>query len=180
MSSSDVVRWGAVSFVLGGVARIALTLALLALGPRAGLGFFVPVMYILAVLFLIGGVVGLHALQKNAYGRIGRAGFYTVLLAFAAQILATVVFLFGSEALEWLSFPVGLLGAIVGFALYGTATLRAGVLPRWYGVLLIVLLPVSVALGPFGNIWNGLVHLVLGYVLWTRRITATEQPSRVS
>jgi hypothetical protein len=180
MSSSDLIRWGAISFILGGAARIALSLTFLALGPRAVTGYFVPAIYILAVLFLIGGLVGLHTLQKRNYGRIGQAGFYTIILSFGVQILATVVFLFGSEALEWLSFPVGLLGAIVGFALYGTATLRAGVLPRWYGVLLIVLLPVSVALGPFGNIWNGLVHLVLGYVLWTRRITATEQPSRVS
>src|SRR5215204_4118769 len=130
MSSSDLIRWGAISFVVGGVARIALSLATLSLGPRALTGYFVPAIYILAVLFLIGGLVGLHTLQKRNYGRIGQAGFYTIILSFGAQILSTVAFLFGSEALEWLSFPVGLLGllgAIVGFALYGTATLRAGV-----------------------------------------------------
>ncbi len=181
MSSSDVVRLGAVSFILAGVARIALSLSLLALDPRAVSGYFVPALYILALLFLIGGLVGLHTLQKRNYGRIGQAGFYTIILSFGAQLLATVVFLFESGALEWLSFPVGLLGAIVGFALYGAATLRARVLPRWYGVLLIVFLPVSVALGPFGNIWNGLVHLVLGYVVWTWSSTADEEPTpRVS
>jgi hypothetical protein len=158
-----------------------LSLSLLALDPRAVSGYFVPALYILALLFFIGGLVGLHTLQKRDYGRVGQAGFYTIIFSFGAQLLATVAFMFGGEALEWLSFPVGLLGAIVGFALYGAATLRARVLPRWYGVLLIVFLPVSIALGPFGNIWNGLVHLVLGYVLWTWRSTADEQPTpRVS
>lgn len=162
MSSSDVVRWGAVSFVLGGVARIALTLALLAIGPRAGLGSFVPVMYILAVLFLIGGVVGLHALQKNAYGRIGRAGFYTVIVSSVAQILGLVVLLAGSEALVWL-LSIGPLGVLVGFALYGAATLQARVLPRWCGVAFIIALPITILLGVYGgNIWLGLIWLALG------------------
>ena len=66
----------------------------------------------------------------------------------------------------------------------GAATLRAGVLARWCGALLIVAvlgIPIYFALGNYGGaILYGLLWLALGYVLWSRREAATEQPSRVS
>lgn len=82
--------------------------------------------------------------------------------------------LFGSMALDWLAYPVGMLGVIVGFSLYGAATVQARVLPRWYGVVLIVFLPISVLFGVYDNLWVGVVQLVLGSVLWTRRALPTE------
>lgn len=111
---------------------------------------------------------------------IRRAGFYTVIVASLAQILGVVVLLAGSTALEWLVFPVGLLGVVVGFVLYGAATLQARVLPRWCGVGFIVGLPAWVVLGEYGGILFGLLWLTLGYLLWSRSGTATEGASRVS
>lgn len=83
----------------------------------------------------------------------------------------------GTMALEWLVYPVGMLGVIVGFSLYGAATVQARVLPRWYGVVLIVFLPISVLFGVYDNLWVGVVQLVLGSVLWTRRALPTESAS---
>jgi hypothetical protein len=64
--------------------------------------------------------------------------------------------------------------------LVGAATLRAEVLPRWCGVLLIVaVLGISVyfALGDYGGaILYGLLWLALGYVLWIRKEAAREHP----
>ena len=68
---------------------------------------------------------------------------------------------------------------MVGFSLYGVATVHAKVLPRWYGVVLIVFLPISVFLGVYAYIWVGVVQLVLGSVLWTRRARPTESAPRV-
>ena len=70
---------------------------------------------------------------------------------------------------------------LVGLVVYGAATLHAKVLPRWYGVALIILLPVSFVLGACGNTWVGLVQLGLGYVLWRWRegTPAEPQPRRV-
>ena len=72
----------------------------------------------------------------------------------------------------------------LGLVLLGAATLRAGVLARWCGALLIVAvlgIPIYFALGNYGGaILYGLLWLALGYVLWSRREAATEQPSRVS
>ena len=178
MSSSSIIRWGAVAFMLGGVGWIVLNLFTLSLGQQAFFNTGLNVLYIIVLLLSVGGLAGFHALQKESYGRVGRGGFYTVLVSVAILILETVVFSFGSEAIGFLN-PIGLLGVLVGFVLYGAATLQARVLPRWCGVLFIVFFPVALLSVEYGNIWTGLVQLVLGYVLWSRS-AASEQPSRVS
>ena len=184
MSSSGLIRWGGLAAMLAGVVWVVSGIfAILYQGVHAPGTFpyyLVEGTFAVAVLFTVVGMVGLHALQKGSYGRIGRAGFYTVVLASSGQVLGTVVLLAGSAALAWLVFPVGVLAVLVGFVLYGAATLQARVLPRWCGVGLIVGLPVAIALGLYGgNILFGLLWLALGYVLWSWRGTAAEQPSRV-
>jgi hypothetical protein len=186
MSSSDRIRWGGLAAILAGATFIVLMLI-----PEGPSGSFLYVLnslvYIIAVLFILVGLAGFHALQMGNYGRIGRAGFYTVIVAATAQIIAQVDSMLGSTAFRFLDF-LGLLGVMVGFVLYGAATLQARVLPRWCGVGFIVGLPVwivvSVVLGneyggSLGGILFGFLWLALGYVLWSRREAAAEQPSRV-
>ncbi len=175
MSSSDLIRWGGLAAMLGGVAWAVDSLLVLAI-PEAG---WTNVVFVIAVLLVLAGLVGLHALQREDYGRVGRGGFWTVTVASLAQVLGLVVFLSGSDALNWLVFPVGTLAVLVGFVLYGAATLQARVLPRWCGVGLIVGPALTVVLGDYGGILFGLFWLALGYVLWSRTETPARQPSRV-
>jgi hypothetical protein len=138
-------------------------------------------LWLVAIASLAVGIVGFHTLQKDHYGRIVRAGFYTVIVAALAEVLGSIVLLSGSTVLEWLVFPIGSFGVLVGLVLYGTATLQARVLPLWCGVGLIVGLPIRLALlpiEPWGLVLFGLLWLALGFVLWSRG--ATEQPARVS
>ena len=174
MAASDPIRWGELAAMLGGVAWVVDSLLVLAV-PEAG---WTNVVFIVAVLFVLAGLVGLHALQGDDYGRVGRGGFWTVIAASLAQVLGLVVFLAGSEALLRLVFPVGTLAALVGFVLYGAATLQAKVLPRWCGVGLIVAPLLTVLLGDYGGILFGLFWLALGYVLWSWRETPARRPSR--
>ncbi len=138
------------------------------------------VLVVVALFLQAVGLMGFHTLQKENYGRIGRAGFYTFIVGALAHGLGLVFLLAGSETLAELLIVVGGLGILVGAILYGAATLQARVLPRWCGVTFVVFLPVTILLGDYGPIWWGLVWLVLGYVLWSRRGTATERPARVS
>ncbi len=184
MSSSDLIRWGGIAAMAGGVVWvISGILAIVYQGehaPGTFADYLVEGTFAVGLVLTVVGMVGLHALQKESYGRIGRAGFYTVVVASLGQVLGTVVLLAGSAALAWLVFPVGVLAVLVGFVLYGAATLQARVLPRWCGVGLIVGWPVAIALGLYGgNIVFGLFWLALGYVLWAWRGTVAEQPSRV-
>jgi hypothetical protein len=165
--------------MLGGVIWVVLGLSALVGYLQAIPGREDVVLFVVAHLLLAVGLVGLHALQKGSYGRLGRAGFYIALVAIAARVLGALVFLAGSSALEWISLPATL-GMLVGFVLYGVATLRARVLPRWYGLALLVSLPVSLPVAVYGTVLFGLFLVVLGYVLWLRREATTEQPSRVS
>jgi len=136
------------------------------------------VLFVVALLLTAVGLVGLHTLQRGSYGLLGQVGFYLALVAVAARILGAAVFLAGSSALEWISLPATL-GMFVGLVLYGVATLRARVLPRWYGLALIVCMPVSLPLAVYGTALFGLIMVVLGYALWLQRGAITGQPSRV-
>ena len=178
MGSSGIVRWGAISLMLGGVTWLILGLSNIFGYLQAIPGREDVVLLVFALLLTAAGLVGLHALQRRSYGLLGQAGFYIALVALAARILCDAVFLAGSPALQWIVWP-SILGLLVGLVVYGLATLRARVLLRWYGLALIVSMPVSLPLVTYGTALFGLILVVLGYALWSRKGTATEQPPRV-
>jgi hypothetical protein len=178
--SSDTVRWGAISLVSSGVVWIGSNFVAFSVAdPITGAGRSYFALYVVALLLLVMGLIALHELQKASYGGMGRAGFYAVVVASLAQVLGLVVFLAGSSALLWLVSPVGSFCLLVGWVLYSAATLQAGVFAWWYGVLLLLSLPVSLVLTLFGNMFFGLVLLVLGYALGTNRGVLAEYPARV-
>jgi hypothetical protein len=180
MSRSNLIQWGGVAFVLAGAAFI--TRSRLPADSSVGDTFQLVAIALLAV-----GVVGLHALQKDHYGRIGLviglAGVSVVVIAALASAVARIVILVsGSDALLPIVDLAGP-GVLLGLVLCGVATLLARVLPLWAGVGLIVALPVRFALfviDPWGLTLFGLWWVVLGYVLWSRREAVAQQPSRVT
>jgi hypothetical protein len=185
MSSSELIRWGGLAAIGGGVLFIVYSLLEAATG-RGDVPGPLDLLAIVAYALLVVGLVGFHALQQRSYGRIGRAGLYTTIAAFVLwEILLLAGLLGGGAGLVWLV-PIGVLGALVGEVLYGAATLQARVLPRWCGILFILLMPVTIFLGSvltgvYSTIWAGLVWLALGYALWSQSGAAAQQqrPSRV-
>jgi hypothetical protein len=185
MTSSNLIRWGGIAAMLGGVFWVVWSLLGRVSFEAAGSPLAHGLLLLAALLTLV-GLVGLHALQGADYGRIGRAGFYTAAAGLLLQALAAL-FLMGSDVweitLQWLVAPAGSLIILVGLVLYGAATLQAGVLARWCGLGLIVVPPIAFymhgrifygSLALFGVLW-----VALGYVLWSRSAAPTEQPSRV-
>src|SRR5829696_4048058 len=172
----DIVRWGALGFMASGLLWVAAGVfdSFVAVSGF-GTGLASLMLPMVALLLLILGMVGLHAIQRPSYGIIGLVGFLAVVLGGLAQIFGVVVFVVGSSsALLWLVSPVGPAVMVIGWVLYGAATLRARVLPRWCGVLFIVSLPVALILelyreiffGLSGDMFLGVVLLILSYVLW--------------
>ncbi len=185
MASSGIVRWGAICLMLSGVIWLVLGLSAVVGYLQAIPGREDVVLFVVGMLLTAMGLVGFHTLQKDSYGRLGWTGFYVALAAIAAHVLGAVLYLVGNPAFQWLSSPVGRFGMLIGFVLYGIATLRAKVLPRWYGLTLTFSMPVSLGLGHLlAAYWSslsfGLFFLLLGYALWSRRSTASEGASRVS
>lgn len=178
MTSSGIVRWGAIAAMIGGALWVVWGLLSRAIpyaagGPSYdGLLRLSAGLVLFAALLTLGGLVGLDALQAGSYWNVGRAGFYTAAVGLLAQALAALVLLMGSEALQWLLAPVGSLAVVVGLALYGAATLRARVLARWCGWALIVVPLIASFLNSkvfYGSIaLFGVLWVALGYVLWSR------------
>ena len=179
MAASDLIRWGGLAAMGAGVLFIVYSL----LGFAVGKGDEpspLDILAILAYVLQVVGLVGFHTLQGRNYGRIGRAGLYITIGAIVLwEILILTSLLGGDVGLGWLV-PVGVLGTLVGLVLYGAATLQARVLPRWCGILFIILMPVGLLLGDYSIIWSGLAWVALGYALWSHSSgAAVERPSRV-
>ena len=189
-SSSLIRRGGLVAMVLsglcvlGGLLALYLESAFQLLSNSGATSEIVIIGSIVALtLALPAGMVGFHALQKGNYGRMGHAGFYTVLVAYLAVWLGILPAIIPGGSYLQVLVRAGLLGLLVGFVLYGAATLQAGVLPRWCGIAFIGALPITVALAlidqalplvPFALIW-----LALSYTLWRQSSVPTQQPRRV-
>ena len=183
MVGSDLIRWAGPAAMGAGLLLIVHSLLGLAVSigeESSPLDILLILGYVLEVVAL----VGFHTLQGSNYGRIGRAGLYTTIGAILVFVFLLVAGLLGGTGgLEWLVI-VGGLALLVGLTLYGAATLQAQVLPRWCGILFIILVPGAIILGSLllgqsTPIWSGLVWLALGYGLWSHRDATAEQPSRV-
>jgi hypothetical protein len=83
MERNSLIRLGGLSAMVGGVAFVVD--GVLTLVVRE---YWTSIVHIVAVLLMLVGLVGLHTLQKANYGGIGRGGFYTVVVAFLAEVLA--------------------------------------------------------------------------------------------
>lgn len=74
MAASNLIRWGAIGFMLGGVIWVVLGLSALVGYLQAIPGREDVVLFIVAMLLTATGLVGLHTLQRGSYGRPGLAG----------------------------------------------------------------------------------------------------------
>ena len=180
MSTSAFARWGAIAALAAGAAWIALSLdSILRPHPERYRDALFVVPFALSLL----SVIGVHALQRERAGRLGRLGFWATVATMLAALVGQIAIVAQISALEWLAFPVGLLGWTAGMALFGIATARAGVLPRWCGAALALSEPLAVvaglALSPIvplsesgsysGAIAHGVVWLAVGSVLRSRQ-----------
>lgn len=201
MSSSSLVRWsGLVAMVAGVLLLIAELLELLPVFddiPFSELALtriftFQLTLYLVGLILLAVGLVGLYAHQSETVGLLGLVGF---LVAFAGTVLFTGFFwanIFVAPALavgapEFLDqggrfpgFRLSLIIYAVGWLLFGLASLKARVYPRAPVVALII----GAALDLFGAPLSGLVidaaFVWLGFSLFSGRAASARQTPRVA
>jgi len=173
MASWDLSMWLGLAAMVGGVLWAAQNVLVLTVEEIR----WTEGVFLVALLLVLAGVFGFHFLQADRYGVIGRAGLWTIFAATLVQEVGLLIFIFGDATLFWLVSPVGYVAMIVGYVLFGAATLQAGVLPRWCGLALLLGEPVTYLLGDYGGLVFGLMWVALGYVLWSLRGVSTEQPA---
>jgi len=159
------------------------------------------------------GMAGLYARQAEESGWLGLVGFllFTVWMTLVCGFSFVEAFILPRLATESPAFVAGLLGMfssapsaidlgvlptlwnisgpmyILGPLLFGIATFRAGILPRWAGALLVlgaVLVPVGALVPPEYQpkimIPVGLAMAWLGYALFSERGEKASEPLPVS
>jgi hypothetical protein len=207
ITTSSLIRWAGLAAMAAGMLYIAIQAihpldvpSSVTTTGWATTHYLSIAMDILALL----GITGLYARQVEKSGWLGLAGYLLFSLfwaisvafhfieAFIEPLLATeapkfVAGILGmvaghaSEvnlgALTAVYTLTGIVGYVLGGVLFGIATFRAGVLPRWAGGLLALgtLLPVllsSLVHHPFDRLFAvpvGLALAWLGYALWAER-----------
>jgi hypothetical protein len=146
------------------------------------------VLLILAWVLISGGLVGLYASQREAFGALGMVGFVVALVGSLLTVVVLCVQTFyipvagvtGIGRVVTLIAVVVLLVASIGWFLFGQATYNAGIYPRAAAILLMV-----------GAVINLVIHLSagevivmaaaiawLGLFLFRGRVSLAEKPAR--
>jgi len=154
--------------------------------------FLVFLLYLLGAVLLLLGLVGLYASQSEAAGVLGLVGFLVAFLgtALLAGVLWFELFITPSLAtrapglaeaeLGLAGFILVFLLGVVGWVLFGAATLRARTYPRWAAVLLMIGGVVAFVPVPLAGTVFSVALAWLGLVLFTGGSGPAERPSRVS
>lgn len=207
MHTSALVRYGGLAALIGGalflVSDVWTLVEEFILGAPERLSeqatttswTFVSVMFMAGSILLLLGLVALYARQAEASGILGLSGFLLtfVLMAMVVGAMWTFTFVAPSAAIEAPAFldnenPAGPL--MVGFAitfmafplgwlLFGIATYRAGIFPKFAGGLLAVGALVAFAPLPAATVLLDAAVIWLGYSLFSERGEQTgEEPLR--
>lgn len=195
MVTTKLIKWSGLASVLAGVLY-----AFAALIHPAGedvasilMPAWVPahILGAASAIFMLFGFVGLYARQAEKAGWVGLTGFVLVFVGSAflmAEEFQSVVFspiaavkapTLIEESTNSGSIPVfGLVFLVsfaLGFILFGIATMRSGVLPRWSGLVLIMGLlltfggQISHGVGIIAAIVIGGSLAWMGYALWSEK-----------
>jgi hypothetical protein len=130
---------------------------------------------------VLAAIAGLYLYQASRITRWGTLGFRAAFVGTAIIFVSTVLWLAFAAAggegnlLTGLIFVTGMLGWLVGFPLFGVATLLTNVFPAWVGWLLIAFFPLVFVLFLVFNAYGvggvivGLIWSLLAYALWVHR-----------
>jgi hypothetical protein len=206
MSASELIRWGALSAILGGALLVISDLwGLLMEGLGGDQPFSVTArsasfavtsgLSLLAAILILFALVGLNLRQSEEVGILGRLGFVVAFLGTALTVgLSWVIFFVAPsvamEAPEFLDAEqvAGPLDAgfiltsfvlAVGWALFGVAALRAGIYPRWVTIAFIIAALIQFLPLPGTALVFGVAVALLGFFALARGRMSAEEPSRV-
>lgn len=150
---------------------------------------YLDVLFVVPYALSLGGVLGLHAVQREHTGRLERLGMWTSVVGMIATLVGQIGIITDAEPLTRIVLPAGVAAWLLGFLIVGIATARARVLPAWTGVAIALAQPLAVvaglALSPIsplsatgdytGAIAHGLVWLAVGAALRAHGRTATRE-----
>jgi hypothetical protein len=202
MPSPGFIRLGSVAAMSSALlALLSFVLYLLIVGgariseAATSTAFFLPSgAQLLAMALLLIGLVALFGRQAEVFGVLGLTGFVLALLGTTlaagaawsqvfvvprlAEVAPTVADQGTGSVLAGFLLSFLLFG--VGWVVFGVATLRTRLFPRWAVILLIVGAVISIVPLPSRALIVEIAAGYLGFTLLTGRAASEQQPSRVS
>lgn len=212
MNTKTLIRWTGIAAMAAGLIFAGIQPIhppdILASVTTTAWAIILPLKLMMCLLFLI-GITGIYARQVEQAGWVGLLGF--VMLSLAWWLLAAFVFaetfilpVLTTAAPDYVTSMLGIINGspgpmdigalpavyivisllyLLGGLLFGIATFRAAVLPRWPAALLAVAAAVTpaAALLPhaiqrFAAVPMGLALAWLGYALWSERQAQVSEP----
>jgi hypothetical protein len=130
-------------------------------------------------------------LQRERSVRLGESGFTVSVAGMVTTLVGQTGIIMDTDALTHIVLPVGVAAWILGFLLFGLATARAGVLPKWTGAAIALSQPLAVvaglALSPIsplsstgdysGAVAHGFVWLSIGAAIRARGLAVATGPA---
>ena len=200
MSTAKLIHWSGLISILAGL-LYALGALLHPVGEDLtayGSPTWVPAhqVYWVSAMLMLFGLLGLYARQVEKAGWLGLVGF---VLAFIGTVLVDSIFLMASTVIHLVAVQapalfdqtaappafgvlVVVVGYILGYILFGIATMRAGVLPRGSGLLLIIgsamfmiseAVPLNASFShlivTLGDVIFGAGFVWMGFALWSEK-----------
>lgn len=89
----------------------------------------------------------LHLVQRSRTGERGETIFKVLTVGMALTWAGSLGIVFDIAALKFLGFPLGALIWVVVLVFFGLSTMKAGVLPKYTGIVLMLLEPCSMLTG---------------------------------
>lgn len=207
MSSQTLYRLAGIALILGGALSIVSMLLSLIPGDSSDPAYFSSVPYMLSgVLLFLGAALTLMGLPAIVAAQAARSAALTVVgvaCVFGVNLIYNVANTFidltifptlisnpathdlaqtGPTPVMNVFFNAGMLLAVLGSLTLGIALLRAGVFPRWIGVVMLLVLPAQIlamfdipVVESIAPLLGSIVMVGIGSTLLSARRTATAQ-----
>jgi hypothetical protein len=201
MSSTTLYRLSGISLLIGSLLTFIGTLPdTFNPGSISTLHVLGSVVNLIGIMLIVLGVPGMYARQAERAGILGLIGsiltvFFVLMAGYAGNIVSAFIAPFlAAHSLQQTQAPIGLvlfafiIGSLLGMLggiLLGFATMRAAILPRWAGALLIAggVLLFGGNFLPFGRTVSSIGVLLflsglawLGAAVWSKPPTAIQAP----
>jgi hypothetical protein len=208
MSTSNLVRGGGLAVLLGGLLwgmqKIGWQLFIGGQDPRAYPQPAATMLWVMGLIAAILILIGLPALYMRQAEQAGRLGLIAFVVVFAGMALVTGNAYFGTfiqagladlitmaegaglTVQEPVAAGVGFVATLglylLGWILFGLASLKAGVLPRWAAALVMAGLVLGFLFLATGISWLGLPLTeigiaALGFALWREKGMVLAEPA---
>jgi len=199
MSTANLIRWSGAASLLAGVLHVLGALLHPVGEDLASVNSpnweLAHLLYWASVIVLLLGLIGLYTRQMEKTGMFGLVGFLLAFIGtaivgaflfFAATIMPLVATMVPEQFAQLTAppaFALPLFGLTfgLGFILFSISIIRAGILPRWSGWLLLIAILLSMAEGSpmdrtllhmivtAGHVLLGLSFVWMGYALWSEK-----------